>query len=373
MDILQGLTEHRQSPHWADALRSIHSAWFVIYQELTRKWDRSRYIESCRTNISRNWEFALPILKDLRGQKAFDEAIPVIETAVRALLHLRDSEMWDPREELLIAHPAMMHRTEVAPSPVPLLEGWRKVAEALGQDEIATALKLQVITYRRWADWDVVLSAFRQVASPRLASLADRLFASWKSLIVDRTLGGRYVEHELSEMSWVHSLVDAARAGTGGKTMFRLAVRHWLEDVEAKPDALEPSREALAVLTLDLDEKSELRRLSPTLKRLISSPDWSARSTLRTSRRRRLHMLKPTSLFTDIIGLWRRNVHRLVPDPAQEVNSNYERSADWLAAVLELNTRSYKKIVSEWAVTHRRRRNLWKALAKKNLPLSEKP
>jgi hypothetical protein len=97
------------------------------------------------------------------------------------------------------------------------------------------------------------------------------------------------------------------------------------------------------------------------------------RGIVRTSRRRRLHMLKPSSLFTDIIGFWRRNVHRLVPDPAQTANSSYEHSVDWLAAVLEQNTRSYKKIVSEWAVIHRRRRNLWKALAKKNLPLSEKP
>ncbi len=238
IDISQGLIEHRQSPQWADALRSIHSAWFVIYQELTRKWDRSRYIESCRTNISRNWELARPILKDLRSQKAFDEAIPVIEAAVRALLHLRESEMWDPREELLIAHPVMRHRSEMAPSPVPLLEGWRKVAEALGQDEVAGALKLQVITYRKWADWDVVLSAFRQVTSPGLASLGGRLFASWRSL---------------------------------------------------------------------------------------------------------------------------------------KVNSNYECSADWLAAVLELNTRSYEQIVSEWVATHRRRRNLWKALAKKNLPVRESP
>ncbi len=115
------------------------------------------------------------MVADRLRRKSFDQAWPLIEEAVRALLRLKTGEAWDPRGTLLISHPALRYWSERPAGVFRLLESWRKVATGLGQDELACALELQVAVGRRWADGDAALEAFRRVPSPRFASMRDRL------------------------------------------------------------------------------------------------------------------------------------------------------------------------------------------------------
>ena len=365
--ILTGIASHRSASHWSTVLGAAHSGWFKIHQALARRWDPALFEEASRKNIAQDWKLALPLVADLLRRKSFDQASPLIEAAVRALLRLKTGETWDPRETLLISRPVLRYGSDSPADAFRLLESWRKVATGLGQDELASALELQVAVGRRWADGDAALEAFRQVRSPRFVSLRDRLFADWRSLVIEATLECQSDEREPPGSVWVQALVDAARAGADGAASFRGVVREWLDETRRTPATLQKSRDALGTLTLDLDVGSTLRRTSPTLHRLLSTRP-KGEPAVTASRRRWVERLGVGDLFPEVLEFWRRHVARLVPDPASATGSHYDDCAEWLAAVFELDSAAYRCVVQGWAGPHARRKNLWLAIARKHLP-----
>jgi hypothetical protein len=286
---------------------------------------------------------ALPLIANLLRRKSFDQADSLIEAAVPALLCLKTGETWDPRETLLISRPVLRYGSDSPANAFRLLESWRKVATGLGQDELACALELQVAVGRRWVDGDAALEAFRQIRSPRFASMCDRLFSDWRSLVVEATLERESGEPEPPGSVWVHALVDAARAGADGAPSFRRAVRKWLDETGRAPATLQQSRGVLGTLTLDLDVGSSLRRTSPTLQRLLSTRR-QGEPAVSASRRRWVERLGVADLFPDVLEFWRRHAANLMPDPASATGSNYDDCADWLAAVFELDSAAYRQV-----------------------------
>lgn len=365
---LRGMTAHRSASHWATVLGAAHSGWFKIHQALAKRWDPALFEQASRANIAQDWTLALPLVADLVRRKSFDQAGPLIEAAVRALLRLETGKTWNPRQTLLISRPVLRYWSDSHANAFRLLECWRKVATGLGQDELACALELQVAVGRRWADGDAALEAFRQIRSPQFTSMRDGLFADWRSLIVEATLKRESDGDEPPGSVWVHALVDAARAGADGAPSFRRAVREWLDKTGRTPVTLQQSRDALGTLTLDLDPGSSLRRTSPMLHRLLSTRP-QGEPTVSASRRRWVERLGLADLFSEVLDFWRRHVARLVPDPARATGSNYDDCAEWLAAAFELDSTAYERLVRAWAGPHARRRNLWQAIARKHLPL----
>ena len=55
--------------------------------------------------------------------------------------------------------------------------------------------------------------------------------------------------------------------------------------------------------------------------------------------------------------------------PACATGSNYDDCAEWLAAVFELDSAAYQRVVRGWAGPHARRKNLWLAITRRQLPL----
>jgi hypothetical protein len=365
--ILQGIIAHRAASHWAAILGTAHSGWFTIHQELARRWDPALFEETSRENISKNWELALPLVADLLRRKSFDAARTLVEEAVRALLRLKAGETWDPRQTLLIAHPALRYWRDQDAAAFRLLESWRTIATGLDQEELACALELQVAIGQGWADGHAVLETFRRVASPRLASLRERLLGDWRALVVEKTLGRVADGRDAPGSAWVRALLDAARGGDDGAPSFRQAVRQWLEEAGRTPGTLQQSRNALGTLTLDLDIGSSLPRTLPTLHRLLSRRSEGDRP-LSASRRRWVEELGVADLFPEVIEFWRRHAAGLVPDPATPTGSNYDHCAEWLAAVFELDSAAYQRIVRGWAAAHARRKNLWLAITRRQLP-----
>jgi len=366
--ILKGIAAHRGASHWAAVLGAAHSGWFKIHQELARRLDPALFAETSRQNIAQDWSLALPLVADLIPRKAFDQAPPLIAEAVRSLLRLKTGEAWDPRTTLLVFHPALRHWDEQHAAALRLLESWHKVAIGLDQQELASALELQLAVGRRWTDGDAVLAAFRQIPSPRLSEMRDRLFADWRSMVVQTTLGSRADGRETPGAAWVAALVDAARAGAQGAPSFRRAVRQWLQDIGKTPATLRQTLDALGALTLDLDVGAKLRKSAPTLHRLLSRRSEGNRS-LSASRRHWIEALGVADLSPEVAEFWKRHVSHLVPDPATPSGSNYDDCAEWLAAVFELDAARYEQIVRGWAAVHARRKNLWLAIRKRRLPL----
>jgi hypothetical protein len=86
------------------------------------------------------------------------------------------------------------------------------------------------------------------------------------------------------------------------------------------------------------------------------------------SRRRWVERLGVADLFPVVLEFWRRHAASLVPDPASAAGSNYDDCGEWLAALFELDSAVYLRVVQGWAGPHARRRNLWRAIARKQLP-----
>jgi hypothetical protein len=168
-----------------------------------------------------------------------------------------------------------------------------------------------------------------------------------------------------SEHGWIHGMVDATRAGTKGPAMFRRDLLRWLDETGKTRTSLRRGFKSLVVLTLDLDSGSELKKDSPALQRLLSrEPEGNGRVT--SLRRTWLKRLRAGELLPEVIQFWKRNAAQLVPDPEHSAG-DYRDCAEWLAVLRDIDPLACKKIVEQWKVTHRRRKNLWKTLERAKL------
>jgi hypothetical protein len=58
-----------------------------------------------------------------------------------------------------------------------------------------------------------------------------------------------------------------------------------------------------------------------------------------------------------------------VPNPASATGSSYDDCAEWLAALLELDSAAYQRVVQGWPGAYARGKHLWLAITRKQLPL----
>jgi len=365
-EILQGIARHCQSGHWFRALESVYGGWFELYRELCRKWDSSRYFETCRNGLSQNWQLALPVIQDLVARKAFKDALVLVEEAVRSILPNKEGECWDPGSELLIRNRSLYLEGEKR-AVISLLGHWLKVALAPGNEEQVWALKLQLVVLRRWTDGEAILEALQRVPSPRFDYIRERLYEEWRSLIAEHSVDTPMTNAPGYKSSCVPGLVDAARDGADGPVFLRGVIRGWLGEIAKTDKSLQQALGSLAVLTLDLDCDSQLAVTLPMLKRLLSEHE-GGNPSVTAMRRGWFRRLQGNKLFPEMINFWKRNAARLVPEP-EHAAGDYSDCADWLAALHILDSASYKKILKAWKLKHRRRRNLWKALEHAKVPL----
>ena len=366
--IFRELVSQEGSDDWAEFLSRTTSHWFRIYQNLCKRWDRSRYLASCRENIKHDWRLAVPLVEELVQKKAFSEAISIIEQGVRVLLFRGQDKIWDPRATLFTSHRGVMYHGARESEVTELLQYWQKAATALNANDLACALQLQETLYLKWEDWDAILAAFENVSEPEFAAIKNTLFNEWRALVADESVGTYRRDDDEQPLTWVHSLVDAATAGNAGPALFRDALRDWLNEIGRSPIKLKENLVPLKTLTTDLDTGEELRKLSPTLHDLIT-PDFESLPPLTASRRQWLQKMNALKLFPEVSEFWKRSIAELVPDPAGAKRSRYHNHVKWLSAVLELNPTAYEEVIHEWADVHRRRRNLWTAIAERGLPV----
>jgi hypothetical protein len=358
--ILRGLAEHRQAAPWSVVLSNPHSGWFRLHQQLARKWDQALFAEVSRANIARDFTLALPLLTERLRKKSYGEALVLVDGAVRAMLRLDAGKTWDPRSGLLVRHREILMRGGVQPAQVKLLGAWHRAACGLGRQDVTAALDLQLVVARHRDDWNAVLAAFRNTSVP-----CDPLFADWRLDASERSIGAAGWTEKSTEPTWVHWLIDAMRADEPG--LFMEPVRQWLADPRGAPMASGRRRSAFATLALDVDGGGELERRYPTLHRLLSRERDGVRE-VDAVRRQWLGRLGGFALLPDVLACCRTHARRLVPDPADACASNYEECATWMAAIRELDPDVCRAILAAWSVAHKRRRNLWQALASRRLP-----
>jgi len=202
-EMFSGIERNRRSGRWESVLGSAHTGWFALYRDLSRRWAPSRHTEICRENISQDWELAIPLLERLLARKAFEEAAPIIDEAVRALLYAHDGKTWEPTETLIVDHPGLPCYPEPDPLIPRFLRLWSRVAGGLGQDERTHALRLQARVFQDWAKWDRVFKEVDRVSASGYAALAERLFAAWRLLVTKRSETVRSDPAMRGATSWV--------------------------------------------------------------------------------------------------------------------------------------------------------------------------
>src|SRR5262249_31066891 len=128
---------------------------------------------------------------------------------------------------------------------------------------------------------------------------------------------------------------------------------------------------ALAILTLDLDAtKPVLKQTDPKLYALLSAEAMRDRNGLEKTRRTWCARLGGPSLLPEILAFWRDTAVRCVPDPG-DYTASYEQSADWLLAAREVNPTAAAALLARWGEEHRRKRNLWREVARRGFPLPD--
>jgi len=361
--VYEGMRAVRQTALWSEALANPNSDWFRLRQRLARKWDRAGFAESCRSHIEQDWTLALPLISGHVRKNEYSKALELVDEAMRSLLRLEPEERWVPTQELLVSRRPFGFSRGSDAQAFRLLGLWQKAAAATGDTATAAALKVQCAIGREWDDWDRSLEAFRG-SEPT----CEDLFDAWRTTVarasVDRSPGSENGDKELQPAEWVRLLATAASGAMDGRALVE-GIRSWLARLEKRPDAIGAFKESIATLLLDVGQaRGALKERSPRLKRLLEGERGD--HTLERSRRRWLVKLKGHELLPDLLGFLTRHVHAFMPDPRC---ADYEQCADWMAAVHEFAPEKYRKILQSWQDVHRRRRNLWKAMSARKLPI----
>lgn len=376
--VLEGIRAHRDEDRWKKVLNSAHSGWFKIYKDLCRGQDRSEYLETCRSRISQDWSLAIPVVKELTRKKTNEELCHVCAAAATSYLCIRDGKNWDPCETLIASRCGGPRSEKPDDRFIPLLTAWQQASAALGRDDTAEAIRLQSRLLADWRNWDKALAAFNRVPSPDLDALRDKLFAQWRSLVTEKSVERfdfdrdqfNHWEKPHPGRSLVRALVDAACQGGASAAGLQENIRQWIKGVEADRNSLRRGLNELARLSLDLESGDWLRTLSPTLAQILAR-GWATDKALLASRRNWLSRLGMTAMIPELQAFWKRNMLQLIPDPASDAGSNYERCVDWLRAFWEIDPDAAKRLIGEWGAVHWRRRSLWRTVRKKGLPMPE--
>ena len=78
-------------------------------------------------------------------------------------------------------------------------------------------------------------------------------------------------------------------------------------------------------------------------------------------RRTWLKRLCAGELLPKGIQFWKRNVAQFVPDPEHSAG-DYRDCAEWPAVLRDFDPLACGKMLKQWKIEHRRRKNLWKIL-----------
>lgn len=373
-EIRIGMQKNRGQGRWKRSLDSAYSGWFQIYKELCRGQDRPAYLENCRTRVNQDWTLALPVVKDLRQRKDHAEILKICGEALRSFLHLRPEEKWDVRENFLAPRAGWHQNGEPDARLLQVLEAWENAARALKEGEAAAAIRLQADLLRNWKNWDKALAAFQRITDPGFFPMRQRLFTQWRDHVAEQSLEHVFYDDGPIERTqsphWIHALADAAWEGQTGQATFQAWLRRWLAHAERNPEALRRSQNPLARLSLDIETASWLSRVSPALVRILAD-GWSDDPSVRASRRKWLERMGASFLVPELLSFWKRNIRSFIPDPARVEGSNYDRCAAWVQAFSDLQPEACREMLHRWSDMHRRRRNLWRALRKKALPVTE--
>ncbi len=349
------------NPIWQARLQNVYSKWHHIYHFLLSLFDQKEYIQSCFKYLHERWEYGLAIVKNLIRQKKYLEAEKIVKKTFSSLLDLKEGRIWLP-ENLLLINEIKYYYNGPDERVVELLQDWILISEKTGNKGRASILLLQLVLYRDPYELDDNIGIFKRLLNSPYSNDAKGLFKQWKDYI-DGSSISIYSEasHKGEGDNWIHWLVEAGIDDGKGGQWFISKVSGWLKLVAGDPMQFKDSYSYISTLTKDLSYISQLGKNYPILCSVVGYSTLG-QSDCALARQRKLKDLGADELVEEVIKCWEKSIAVMVPDPSEAAKSDYTVQARWLLAVYELNKPAGRKILKDWKLCHRRRRNLWKAL-----------
>lgn len=351
--IYEYIKSNRDEPEWKMRLKSTYSKWHKIYSKFSKEFDSDVYIENCREFLSEKWQYGIPIIKDLLKKGDKEEAEKFYEKTISSYIKSRNQENWQA-EKLLIVNEMMYGYDPPEQKIVGLLEEWINITKQLGMENKTRALKIQLITYKDPFNWNEILKIIDQTGHSPIENLIEQ----WHDFTVHRMIGSSFNKIKINE-SWIKWLMEDCLDKPNPK--FLLRTKDWLTSVNKYPELFNDKRKEIYILTNDL---IELRGLKKQYFHLLNAIKYNENYNNEgiKSRQEWLKKKDGMKLLALLMNCWKNNIRRLVPDPGNSKGSYYESHALWLAAVKEINIKTFQKILVKWEKEHKRRKNLWEAI-----------
>jgi hypothetical protein len=364
--IFQGLTQHKDTSPWQNALNNVYSHWHAIYMYGVEQYAPERYHHNLRATIPQYWQNGLPVIEDLLTKKEYRQSLAVIQETVAAMLKSEQvREAWTPDAALLFPLVQRYYNdTTRLENHRILLDYYQQTAKGLGQTALVKTLSLQLIAFEHFFDWERMFKAFAEAAVSE--PVRQALFASWRNYIIRRAkphTWSMWGQRQSQEIWWLSWLIDSIVDEQKGPTWFQEQVTGWLTQLSGEERTSDEDYGFLRLLTKDLTAlNKEKQEQYPQFYQVVIRPGELS-SADQVSRQAYLKQFASPDLLDRVMKYWQTHLQNFVPKPEAAKKSDYTSHARWMAALRELAPNSYETLLDKWRTEHHRRRNLWQAMA----------
>lgn len=361
--IYAGLTANRKALLWQTYLDDIKSHWHSLYLYCLERFDSNLYLVTLRDTIPQQWQNGLPVIEDLLAKGEDRESRTAIEETLASLLKsTRRDPQWSPENSLLMIGGTLYNRSGTD-DELTLLRYDRETAVRLHQSARVAALDIQLIAYEHRFDWSVMLAAFKQ---GEIATETNRkLFDSWCNYIVSTT--ERVGTRQPASSWWLNWLLESLMDAPQGSGSFQYRIEQWLTELEQDKDRSAYKLQILRLLTHDLGQiYSENWSKYPKFLGTVLAPR-SLETADAKSRQSFLQQSVTIDIWTEMMTYWQNHLDSWIPQPELARKPVYTEHATWVAALREISPTAYDRLLTQWRVKYKQRRNLWQALGSMGL------
>ena len=362
-EIHAGLSEGE----YAEARDDTRSVWHRIHHQLEQHFDPTAYLRSCETHLPSDWHYGEALIADALARNDYAQAERWMERAFASFLRWMEDETWRPEDSLLPPAGRFYYGAATSDDALKLLIQWEQIAVKRKAPGRVASCRLQRAVFTAPSDWPEVLRAFEEFQQQGGAcQVAEKLFAEWR----DRTANECTYQPEQKqrpEESWVTWLIEARRAPATHKKKLLDHLDVWFECFQKHASFFEKQWRSLALLTRVLPGAAQLKERCPTFHAQVLVPSLGLDPKLEGSLREAFTCLGVEVRQFDPMSIWEKHLHTLVPSP-EGTGSYYRDQAFWMKALSEVNRTACDKLLTDWRVVYRRRRNLWAEITSLGLP-----
>ncbi|MCE5328936.1 hypothetical protein LLG07_01165 [bacterium] len=365
--IYEILKTSKEDTIWQKRLKDSGSKWHRLYLIFASLFDFDEYLENCLKYLYDNWKYGLPLIENLLKQQDYVKAEKIIKKTFKSLLRQPgNNEAWLPEKTILIDHNHYLVNETDKDIIIGLLQDWILISEKTNNNKRKLMLSAQVEMYKNPCQLDSVVRIFNKLLQSEYQDDARMLFNKWQNFIIKDTIGSNIFNHKEIYDSWINWLIETEVDDMKDESWFFDKVKDWLQSVTNNQSWFKKFYNYILVLTGDLFYISSAGEKYPVLFSIIKN-NWSDRSDSTISRCKWLKKLSADKILPDVMKCWENNIADLVQDPSKAYKSDYTDNARWLSAVHEVNPGACEKIIYQWKIDHKSRRNLWKSVTEAGL------